>query len=101
LRDNGCGGLGRPFGPPGFVDRIDGDGLQRRAGLGGGGLQAVQGLGAVQAGVVADHRALGCGFQIGGHAALDQVTDLEHVLVHLIAYLQCVAPVDEHGGAVL
>jgi hypothetical protein len=87
-------------GAPGLVQRIDGHGLELGAGLGGGGLQAVQGLRAVQAGVVADDGPGLGGFQIGGNAALDEVADLEHALVDLLAHLQGVAAVDKDGGAV-
>ena len=63
----GCGcdrrlRLGRPRRAPGGIERIGLDRLQRRAGLGRGRAQALQRLGAVQLGIVADGPArLGLG----------------------------------------
>ncbi len=56
----------------------------------------------MQAGVIAHHLAgAGGDLEIGGDAAIDQVTDFEGGLVHLVADLEGVATVHEHGGLVL
>ncbi len=61
--------------------------------------QAEQGVGAVQAWIVADHLAwLGHGLQPGADAAVDQVPGLEQGGVDLVAHLQGVASIDEHRG---
>ena len=59
-----------------------------------------QRIGAVQAGVVADHSALRRGFDIGGHPALDEIADFEDALVNLLTDLQRIAAIDEDGGAI-
>ncbi len=95
-------GLRRARLAPGLVERIDRHRLQSRTGLVGGHAQAVQRFRAVQPGVIADGLASrGGAFQIGRHAALDQVAHFEQGAVHLVAHLQGVAAVDEHRRPVL
>ena len=94
--------LGRPRRAPGHVQGIGVGGFQRRAGLGGGLAQAREGVGAVQARIVADRPAGPGRFpQIGRHAALDEIAELEDAAVHLVAHLQGIAPIDEDRRRVL
>ena len=101
MRHDGRRGLCGSRHAPGRIQRVGTDGLQLRAGLGDGRLQARQGVGAVQTGVVSDHRALWGGFEVGRNAALHEVADLKDALIDLIADLQGVAAVDEDGRLVL
>ncbi len=95
------GRLGRAGLGPGVVQGVGVHRLQGRADATDGDVQAGEGVGAVQAGVVADHlpRA-GHVLQPGDDAALDQVAGLEQAGVDLILDLQGIAAVDEHGGLV-
>ncbi len=102
MRDDRRLGLGRPFGAPGLVQRIDRHGLQFGPRLGGGGAQTVEGVGTVQARIEADRLAFGRRtFQVGGDTALHQVADFEKPLVDLVADLEGIAAIHEHGGLVL
>ena len=57
----------------------------------------VEGVGAVQPGIVADRPAwLGCLPQIGRDAPLDQISNFKNLAVHLVPDLDRVAPVNEH-----
>ncbi len=87
---------------PSLVQGIVGHRPQLGSGLGRRLAQALQRVGAVQARVVADHLArLQVAFQIGGHPPIDQIAHLEQRRIDLIAHLQGIAPVHEHGGLIL
>ncbi len=98
MRPHRRGRLGWTLGPPGAVQGIDLQSPELGPRLGRRGAEAGQGLGTVQARVVAHHRARLQGFaQKGGDPAIQQVAELEKVAIDLVAHLQGVASVHEDG----
>lgn len=96
----GLGGPGRLFdAAPGHVHGVLPYRPQLSAGLAGGRPKRRQGLGAVQARIVADHLAgAGALAQPGGDPAFHQIADLEQLGVDLIAHLDGVAAIHKDGG---
>ena len=95
-------GLGGPRLAPRLIERIGVHGLEFGAGLGRRRAQALQGVGAVQARVIADGPAGLAGLaQIGRHPAVHQIAHLEQAAIHLVAHLQGVAAIHEDRRLVL
>ena len=96
VRHHRCGRLLRAFVGPGQIERVRIDRPQLRPGLLRRAFQRGERIRAVQTRVIADHRTPGRALQIGRHAALHEVEDLELRRIHLGPDLHRIAAVGEH-----